>query len=88
MSDQILSVLTDDQIRELLENLTVDELESFRHELKGTLHEYSNSTQITETSLLHQPKRTAVHSAVTGATTLFMPSVSPGGTGIKGMSDI
>jgi ornithine cyclodeaminase/alanine dehydrogenase-like protein (mu-crystallin family) len=78
-----LSVLTDDQIRELLENLTTDELETFRNELKGTLHEYSTSTQITEASLLHQPERTSVHSAITGATTLFMPSTSPGGHGIK-----
>lgn len=79
-----LSVLTDDQIRDLLENLTVDELESFRSELRGTLHEYSTGTNVTEAGLLHQPERISVHSSVTGATTLFMPSTSPGGHAIKG----
>lgn len=79
-----LHVLTDDQIRELLENLTVDELESFRNELRGTLHEYSTGTNTTQTSLLHQPGRITVDSDVAGTRTLFMPSTSPGGHAVKG----
>ena len=79
-----LSVLTDEQIRELLENLTVDELESFRNELRGTLHQYSTGTNVTQAGLLHQPERISVHSDVTDATTLFIPSTSPGGHAVKG----
>lgn len=81
---QGLHVLTEDQIRVLLENLTVDELETFRNELRGTLHEYSTGTNVTEAGLLHQPDRVSVSSDVTGTTTLFMPSTSPGGHAVKG----
>ncbi|OIW24466.1 UbiD family decarboxylase [Coniochaeta ligniaria NRRL 30616] len=80
---QGLHVLTDDQIRELLENLTLDELESFRTELRGTLHEYSTGTNVTDAGLLHQPERVSVNSGVTGTTTLFMPSTGPGGHAVK-----
>ena len=79
-----LHVLTDDQIRDLLENLTVDELESFRNELKGTLHAYSTGTNVVQAGLLHQPERIVVDSETTGTKTLFMPSTSPGGHAVKG----
>ena len=82
------SVLTDDQIRELLENLTVDELEEFRAELKAALHLYSTGTQAPDESSVNQPERTSIHSPETGATTLFMPSCSPAGHGVKGMFKI
>ncbi|KAB5566385.1 UbiD family decarboxylase [Coniochaeta sp. 2T2.1] len=78
-----LHVLTDDQIRDLLENLTVDELESFRNELKGTLHKYSTGTNVAQAGLLHQPERIVVDSEPTGTKTLFMPSTSPGGHAVK-----
>jgi len=80
-----LSVLTDAQIKGLLENLTLDELESFRTALKATLHEYSTNTQAVDDSDIHQPQRTAITSAMTGATTLFMPSSSEAGVGVKGL---
>src|SRR5262245_10886200 len=80
-----LSVLTDEQICFLLENLTLEELESFREELKSALHEYSNGTQSIDVDCIHQPERTSIHSHATGATTLFMPSASPAGHGVKGM---
>jgi hypothetical protein len=79
-----LSVLTDEQIRLLLENLTLEELETFREELKSALHEYSTGTQSIEDGSIHQPDRTVVNSSGTGATTLFMPSCSAAGHGIKG----
>ena len=79
-----LSVLTDEQIRLLLESLTVEELESFILNLKGALHDYSNGSQGGEAEI-HQPHRQAVNSSRTGATTLFMPSSSPAGVGVKGV---
>ncbi len=78
-----LSVLTDDQIRLLLESLTIEELESFREELKWALHDYSNGTQAIEDGIIHQPHRTTIHNR--GVDTVFMPSASPAGHGIKGI---
>lgn len=80
-----LSVLTDEQIRLLLESLTVDELETFYVNLKGALHDYSNGSQVAGESDIHQPHRQSVNSSRTGATTLFMPSSSPAGVGVKGV---
>ncbi|KAJ4409133.1 hypothetical protein N0V85_004142 [Neurospora sp. IMI 360204] len=77
------SILTDDEIRSLLDNLTVDELESFRENLRDALHEYSTGAHTPGQALIHQPERTVVRSGVTGATTLFMPSCSPAGHGVK-----
>jgi hypothetical protein len=79
-----LHVLTDPQIRELLENLTVDDLETFRNELKGTLHAYSTGTNVAQAGLLQQPERITVDSEITGTKTLYMPSTSPGGHAVKG----
>ncbi|KAK4189388.1 putative ornithine cyclodeaminase [Podospora australis] len=80
-----LTVLTDDQIKGLLENLTSEELLEFMESLRCALHDYSTSTQGSgvENTSIHQPERTSISSAATGATTLFMPSSSSVGTGIK-----
>ncbi|KAH8666770.1 hypothetical protein BX600DRAFT_511671 [Xylariales sp. PMI_506] len=80
-----LAVLSDEDIRRLLESLTVSEAEDIRSKLKCALHEYSTGTQSIEAGLLHQPERTSVHSNATNATTLFMPSCSAEGHGIKGI---
>ena len=79
------SILTDDEIKSLLDNITVEELEAFRENLRDALHEYSTGAQSPGQALIHQPERTVVRSGVTGATTLFMPSCSPAGHGVKGM---
>lgn len=79
-----LSVLSDDQIRSLLENLTADELAGFQESLRNALHEYSQSTQTDHVDGGQQIERTSVHSKETGATTLFMPSASSAGNGVKG----
>ncbi|RWA07325.1 hypothetical protein EKO27_g7779 [Xylaria grammica] len=78
-----LALLSDEDIRNLLESLTREEAESFQDALKSALHEYSTGTQAIATSLYNQPKRTSVYSERTGATTLFMPSSSPVGHGVK-----
>lgn len=79
------SILTDDEIKSLLDNLTLDELESFRENLRDALHVYSTGAHTPGQALIHQPERTVVRSGITGATTLFMPSCSPAGHGVKGM---
>ncbi|XXG95672.1 hypothetical protein Hte_001941 [Hypoxylon texense] len=71
-----LTVLSDEQIRLLLENLSYDELDGLVDTLRNALHEYSTGTQSIQDGIVHQPERTSVHSNTTGATTLFMPSIS------------
>lgn len=79
-----LTVLTDEQIRLLLENLSREDLISFRDELRTALHAYSRGTQKTsEWKEIHQPARTSIHNDLTGTNTLFMPSAASGGISIK-----
>jgi hypothetical protein len=79
-----LAVLTDDDVKTILENLTLDEFDSFKAALSEALHEYSNNTQNVEDGTYHQPERISSYSKATGATTLYMPSCSPEGMGCKG----
>lgn len=79
-----LAVLSDEVIRNLLENLTREEAEGFQDALSNALHEYSTGTQAIDASLYHQPERSSAYSDRTGATSLFMPSFSPIGHGVKG----
>ncbi|KAK3896598.1 hypothetical protein C8A05DRAFT_39856, partial [Staphylotrichum tortipilum] len=72
-----LTVLTDDQIRALLENLTPSELEGFRRALAAALHEYSVGTTPGGEPALHQPERISIHRPATGATTLDNPHHPP-----------
>jgi hypothetical protein len=81
-----LVVLSDEEIRGLIEALTRDEAEALSFALKCALHEYSTGTQSIEAGLIHQPNRTSIHSNITNATTLFMPSCSQLGHGVKGES--
>ncbi|KAK6073918.1 UbiD family decarboxylase [Seiridium cupressi] len=78
-----LAVLSDEDIRSLLESLTHEDAEGFAYSLKSALHEYSTGTQSIEAGLIHQPDRTSIHSRATNATTLFMPSCSAAGHGVK-----
>ncbi|KAI1205014.1 ornithine cyclodeaminase [Annulohypoxylon truncatum] len=78
-----LTVLSDEQIRCLLENLSREEAEGFIYTLRNALHEYSTGTQSIADGVVHQPERTSVHSNTTGATTLFMPSYSALGHAVK-----
>lgn len=79
-----LTVLSDDQIQGILENLTSDELDEFRHELSGALHEFSTNTQVTDEGLYQLPHRMKTIHPSSKATTLYMPSCGPNGMGCKG----
>lgn len=79
-----LTVLSDEQVRAILESLTLDDLEDFRQELASALHEFSTSIQADEAGLYQQPHRTTTLHPATHATTLYMPSCGPAGMGCKG----
>ncbi|KAI0408277.1 UbiD family decarboxylase [Xylaria palmicola] len=77
------AVLTEEVIRGLLENLTPDEAEGFQDVLRSALHEYSTAAQAIDSVAYRQPERASVRSDRIGATTVFMPSTSPLGHGVK-----
>jgi ornithine cyclodeaminase/alanine dehydrogenase-like protein (mu-crystallin family) len=81
-----LTVLSDDQVRAIIESLTLDELEDFRHQLAEALHEYSTGAQGSDESPYQQPHRATTCHPETQATTLYMPSCGPAGMGCKVLS--
>ncbi|KAI1814904.1 putative proline utilization protein PrnX-like protein [Poronia punctata] len=78
-----LAVLSAEVVRDLLENLTRDEVEVFADTLKQALHQYSTGTQAIDKSVFNQPARTAVRSEFAGTSTLFTPAISSLGHSIK-----
>lgn len=79
-----LTVLSDDQVKSILEDLTVDELDEFRAVLSSALNEFSTNTQADLAGLYQQPDSTSTYHASTKTTTLYMPSCGPEGMGCKG----
>jgi hypothetical protein len=79
-----LTVLTDSQVKQILNNLTKEEVEDLQAELRHSLHEYSTGTNSSGAAAVNQPKRTILESN-NGTTSLFMPSTSSTGIGIKGL---
>lgn len=78
-----LTVLSDGDVRTLLDNLTLEDTKVFQASLSEALNEYSTGTQDVGACASNQPERTATHSQ-DGTTTLFMPSMSSVGIGMKG----
>jgi len=81
-----LTVLSDSDVREVLDSLTVENVLVLQKCLRKALHEYSTGTQGKAASAMHQPERT-VAQLPNGTTTLFMPAISSEGIGMKGMSN-
>lgn len=79
-----LTVLNDQQVKDMLESLTVDELDEFRAVLSQALHEFSNTTAAEDGEVYQQPHRITTLHSDTQATTLYMPSCGPEGMGCKG----
>ncbi|TGO15179.1 hypothetical protein BTUL_0043g00340 [Botrytis tulipae] len=77
-----LTVLTDSDIKNLLQDLTLKDLERFQDQMRRALHEYSTGTQDDDCCSLHQPRRTVLESKHK-RTTLFMPSTASAGIGMK-----
>ncbi|KAK8084711.1 hypothetical protein PG997_005982 [Apiospora hydei] len=82
-----LTVLSDDDIRNILESLTSSETEALVGQMRSALRDYSTGTQNIDAGLIHQPERTVVQSNATNATTLFMPSINADGHAVKGKSN-
>ncbi|KAG5925959.1 hypothetical protein E4U42_003788 [Claviceps africana] len=81
-----LTVLSDTQVKDILEDLTADELDEFRLVLSSALHEFSNSTEAVGGDVYQQPHRISTLHSATKATSLYMPSCGPEGMGCKVVS--
>jgi hypothetical protein len=79
-----LTVLADEQVRLILEGLTLDQLDEFRTSLSTALRSHSDSEPSADEWTHEQPSRISVYNPQTSATTLFMPSIYPAGIGVKG----
>lgn len=79
-----LTILSDEHVREILENLSLDELEDFRRNLAEGLHAFSTSLGSDGLGVFQQPHRVSTVQPETRVTTLYMPSCGPSGMGCKG----
>lgn len=79
-----LTVLSDEQVKDILENLSLDELEDLRKTLASALHAFSTSLGTDGLGVFQQPHRVTTLHPETQATTLYMPSCGPSGMGCKG----
>ena len=80
-----LTVLTDAEVKGILENLTKDAVETLQDSMKNALHEYSTGKTNDGACANNQPKRT-ISNWKDGSTSLFMPSTSSAGIGLKGQT--
>ena len=80
-----LTILNDTEVKEILCNLEREEVEALQKTLRNALHEYStNANNDREECSFQQPERQQLDRK-NGTTTLFMPSTSSSGIGMKGM---
>ena len=80
-----LTILNDAEVKAILSDLSRDEVEAMQKTLRDALHEYStNANNDKEECSFQQPERQQLDRK-NGTTTLFMPSTSSSGIGMKGM---
>src|SRR5277367_5292238 len=82
-----LTVLSDSDVKKLLESLTRADVEALQQSSRKALHDYSTGTQENDACSSQQPERTS-HVSPNGLTMLFMPSTSSTGIGMKGISPL
>jgi hypothetical protein len=77
-----LTILSDSDVKKILHSLTIKEVDRLQQALRRSLDDYSRGQQNQDESAENQPARTTIESG--NNTTLFMPSISSSGIGIKG----
>ena len=83
-----LAVLNENEIRCLLQNLTLSELRAFQDALRVSLVEYSASTQAIDKADTGSANSVGVRSPEAGSTTVFIPLAYPFGHGVKSKSPL
>jgi hypothetical protein len=79
-----LTILTDDNVKDILQDLTKEEVKSMQNSLRKALHEYSTAHQDQPACAANQPERMTMDHH-NGTTTLFMPSKAAPGIAMKGL---
>ena len=79
-----LTVLSDENVQDVLNSLTKQDVLDMHKKLADALHSYSTATDTADSGCCqsNQPHRLQIK-LKNGATTLFMPSISDNGLGIK-----
>lgn len=80
--DRMFTVLSDDQVKGLLQNLTVDQLDDFRSTLSSALHDFS--TNPSSELAYQQPRQTTTFNPISKVTSLYTPCSGPEGSSCKG----
>lgn len=80
---QPVTILTDNNVKQILHDLRKHDVEAMMASLETALHQYSLGTGNECRASSNQPERTILESA-NGSTTQFMPSMTPTTLGIKG----
>ncbi|CAG9992555.1 unnamed protein product [Clonostachys byssicola] len=80
------TVLSDEQVRSVLEDLTLDELDEFRHVLSSALHEFSKNPRAVAVEPYQQPQYATTLHPDSKATTLYIPCAGPEGIACKVIS--
>lgn len=78
-----LTILTDNDVKSLLEDLTKQDVHSMQISLRTALHEYSTAHQDQPACAANQPERLTMDHH-NGTSTLFMPSKASPGLAMKG----
>lgn len=81
-----LTILPDSDVKRILHSLTKSEIEGLQQALRKSLIDYSTAKLSEDEYALTQPERTVIESEKSNgkSTTLFMPSTSAEGLGMKG----
>ncbi|KAE8451555.1 hypothetical protein EG329_003628 [Mollisiaceae sp. DMI_Dod_QoI] len=77
-----LTILSDADVKDILQSLDKEELTDLQTSMQVALHEYATGTTAAGAAAANQPNRTVIESS-NGTTTLFMPSTSSSGIGMK-----
>jgi hypothetical protein len=85
-----LTILPDSDVKRILHSLTKSEIEELQQALRKSLSAYSTTKQSEDERALTQPERTVIESDKSNgkSTTLFMPSTSAEGLGMKGRPSV
>ncbi|KAI9659698.1 MAG: hypothetical protein M1831_003596 [Alyxoria varia] len=79
-----LTILNDEDVKDVLDSLTKEDVEQLHHSLADAMHSYSTAVAPVDSDCCasNQPERMHIKLR-DGATTLFMPALSDGGMGVK-----
>lgn len=78
------TVLSDPQINDLLEGLSIDEIEDLRKALAQALNQYSGGAQDVEGDVFQEPREASTLHTETRVKTRFASACGPGGIASKG----